>query len=69
MHLRIALLALPLALLSGCSLFYDIGQQRALESCDRAASAQDRTACRKANGKSYDDYEAQRKRLKEGQPG
>jgi hypothetical protein len=55
--------------LAGCSLLYDIGQAHALESCDRASSAQDRTACRKANSQNYDDYEAHRKRMKEGQPG
>lgn len=55
--------------LSGCGLLYDIGQQQALENCDRTGSAQDRQACRKANSQSYEDYEAQRKRLKEGKPG
>ncbi|MFG6469243.1 hypothetical protein [Roseateles sp. BYS87W] len=63
------LLLLAAAGLSGCGLLYDIAQDRALDSCDRAYSAQDRTACRKANSQSYEDYEAQRKRLKEGKPG
>lgn len=52
--------------LTGCSLLYDIGRQHALENCDRAGSPQDRSACRKANSESYDDYEARRKRLQEG---
>ncbi|RTL42859.1 MAG: hypothetical protein EKK53_11215 [Burkholderiales bacterium] len=52
--------------LSGCGLLYDIGQQRALESCDRAYSAQDRQACRKANSQSYEDYEKRRQAAKEG---
>ncbi len=65
---RPLLLLIAAAGLSGCSLLYDIGQDRALESCDRAYSAQDRQACRKANSQSYEDYEAQRKRLKAGEP-
>ena len=54
--------------LTGCGLFYDIAQEKARENCDRAYSAQDRQSCRKANSESYEDYEARRKRLKEGQP-
>ncbi|OWR04708.1 hypothetical protein CDO81_09025 [Roseateles puraquae] len=68
--MRAAMTAMAATLcLSGCGLLYDIGQQHAFDQCDRASSPQDRTACRKANGQSYDDYEAQRKRLKEGKPG
>jgi hypothetical protein len=68
--MRTALIAIATALmLAGCGLLYDIGQQHALEQCDRAATAQDRSACRKANSQSHEDYEAQRKRLKEGKPG
>jgi hypothetical protein len=52
--------------LTGCSLLYDIGQQHALDNCDRATSPQDRAACRKANSESYNDYEVRRKRLQEG---
>ncbi|WP_394407612.1 hypothetical protein [Roseateles sp. BYS78W] len=52
--------------LSGCSLLYDIGQERALDQCDRATSPQDRTACRKANSESYEDYEKRRQAAKEG---
>lgn len=66
--MRTALAALAVALaLTGCSLLYDIGQQQALENCDRANTPQDRTACRRANSESYDDYEARRKRLQQGQ--
>jgi len=52
--------------LSGCSLLYDIGQERALDQCNRATSPQDRTACRKANSESYEDYEKRRQAAKEG---
>ena len=68
MRAALALIAATLGL-SGCGLLYDIGQDKALENCDRALNAQDRQACRKANSQSYEDYEAQRKRLKEGKPG
>jgi len=65
--MRAALLTLIAATsLSGCSLLYDIGQQQALESCDRAATSQDRSACRKANSQSYEDYEKRRQAAKEG---
>ena len=47
-------------------LLYDIGQERALDQCDRATSPQDRTACRKANSESYEDYEKRRQAAKEG---
>jgi hypothetical protein len=68
-EIRTALIAIAAALpLAGCGLLYDIAQDRALDNCDRASSPQDRTACRKANSQSYEDYEARRKRLKQGQP-
>lgn len=66
--MRTALAALAAAsALTGCGLLYDIGQQQALENCDRTNTPQDRTACRRANSESYDDYEARRKRLQQGQ--
>ena len=65
--MKTAVLSLLAAVgLSGCSLLYDIAQDRALDNCDRAYSAQDRTACRKANSQSYDDYEKRRQAAKEG---
>ena len=67
--MRGLLLLITAVALSGCSFLYDIGQQHALDQCDRATSPQDRTACRRANSQSYEDYEAQRQRLKEGTPG
>ena len=60
------LLLLAAAGLSGCSLLYDIAQDRALDQCDRAYSPQDRTACRKANSQTYEDYEKRRQSAKEG---
>lgn len=65
--MRTALVALAATLaLSGCGLLYDIGQQQALDNCDRAYSPQDRTACRKANSETYDDYEKRRQAAKAG---
>lgn len=65
--MRAALIAFTAAAtLSGCSLLYDIGQQHALEQCDRAATSQDRSACRKANSQPYEDYEKQRQAAKAG---
>lgn len=65
--MRNRLLLIAAMALSGCSLLYDIGQQQALDQCDRAYSAADRTACRRANSENYDEYEARRKRLQQGQ--
>lgn len=65
--MRTALIGIAAALpLAGCSLLYDIAQDRALDNCERAYSAQDRTACRKANSQTYDDYEKRRQAAKEG---
>ena len=65
--MRTALAVIAAALgLSGCGLLYDIGQQHALDQCDRASSPQDRTACRKANSQTYEDYEKQRQAAKAG---
>ena len=65
MRTALAVITASLAL-SGCGLLYDIGQQHALEQCDRAATPQDRSACRKANSQPYDDYEKRRQAAKEG---
>jgi hypothetical protein len=54
------------ASLSGCSLLYDIGQEHALENCDRATGPQERQSCRRANSVSYDDYEKRRQAAKDG---
>lgn len=66
--MRAALLILiAAASLSGCGLLYDLAQDRALDHCDRASSSpQDRTACRKANSQTYEDYEKRRQAAKEG---
>ena len=65
--MRTLLLSLMAAAgLSGCSLLYDIGQEHALDQCNRAISPQDRTACRRANSESYEDYEKRRQAAKEG---
>ncbi|HEV6964718.1 hypothetical protein [Roseateles sp.] len=65
--MRAAVLTLITAAgLSGCGLLYDIGQDKALQNCERAYSAADRQACRKANSQSYEDYEKRRQAAKEG---
>lgn len=67
-QLRLLLLALPLALCTGCSVLYDYAQDHAQAQCaSNNGNPQDRRACEKRNAPSYDDYEARRKRLKEGQ--
>ena len=54
--------------LSGCSVLYDYAQDHAQAQCaSNHSNPQDRRACEKRNAPSYDDYEARRKRLKEGQ--
>lgn len=64
---RLLLLALPLILCTGCGTVYDYVQDVAQAQCaSNSSNAQDRRACEKRNAPSYDDYEARRKRLKEG---
>ncbi len=54
----------------GCAVIYDYAQDVAQAQCASSNSnPQDRRACEKRNAPAYDDYEARRKRLKEGQPG
>jgi hypothetical protein len=66
-NLRLLLLALPLALCTGCGTLYEYVQDHAQAQCaSNNGNAQDRRACEKRNAPSYDDYEARRKRLKEG---
>lgn len=65
---RLLLLTLPLVLATGCSTVYDYVQELAQAQCASGNSnPQDRRACEKRNAPNYDDYEARRKRLKEGQ--
>lgn len=65
---RLLLSALLLVLTSGCSTVYDYVQDVAQAQCASGNSnPQDRRACEKRNAPSYNDYEARRKRLKEGQ--
>ena len=55
--------------LSGCAFVYDQVQNIAQANCANNGDAQAQRACEKRNAPSYDDYEARRKRLKEGKPG
>lgn len=66
--LRLLTLALLPMLGAGCSTVYDIVQDRVLAQCaSNNDNPQDRRACEKRNAPAYNDYEARRKRLKEGQ--
>ncbi|MCY4745197.1 hypothetical protein NYO99_09460 [Pelomonas sp. UHG3] len=68
--MKYALLILASLALSGCAVVYDYAQEVAQSQCASSNSnPQDRRACEKRNAPAYDDYEARRKRLKEGQPG
>ncbi len=68
--MKLALALLAALSLSGCAIVYDYAQEVAQAQCASSNSnPQDRRACEKRDAPSYDDYEARRKRLKEGQPG
>lgn len=61
---RLLLMMLPLVLATGC----DYVQDQAQAQCaSNNSNPQDRRACEKRNAPNYDDYEARRKRLKQGQ--
>jgi starvation-inducible outer membrane lipoprotein len=59
------LLAAALAL-SGCAFVYDQVQDHAQARCANLGNAQEQRACEKRNAPAYDDYEARRLRLQEG---
>ncbi|KQV86145.1 MULTISPECIES: hypothetical protein [unclassified Roseateles] len=61
-----ALLLIAVLALSGCAFVYDQVQDIAQTQCAGNGNAQDRRACEKRNAPAYDDYEARRKRLQEG---
>jgi hypothetical protein len=68
--MRSTALLISLLALSGCAVVYDYVQDVAQTQCASTNNnPQDRRACEKRNAPAYDDYEARRKRLKEGQPG
>ena len=58
----------PLAALSlsGCAFVYDQVQSVAQSQCANLSNAQEQRACEKRNAPDYDQYEARRKRLQEG---
>ncbi|MFG6430909.1 hypothetical protein [Roseateles sp. LYH14W] len=64
-----ALLLIAVLALSGCAFVYDQVQDIAQAKCANLGNAQEQRACEKRNAPAYDDYEARRKRLKEGKPG
>jgi hypothetical protein len=68
--MRAALLLIPTLALSGCAFVYDQVQDIAQTQCaSNNGNAQDRRACEKRNAPAYDDYEARRKRMQQGQSG
>jgi hypothetical protein len=68
--MKLAALLIPLLALSGCAVVYDYVQDVAQSQCaSNNSTPQDRRACEKRDAPAYDDYEARRKRLKEGKPG
>ncbi len=62
---HVLLLAAALSL-SGCAFVYDQVQSVAQVNCANLGDAQSQRACEKRNAPSYDDYEARRKRLQQG---
>ncbi len=51
---------------SGCSVIYDINQDRVAEYCESLLNQADRVACKQRNRTSYEDYEKERKKVKNG---
>jgi hypothetical protein len=64
--MKTALLLSTLLLLSGCAFLYDQVQDYAQTQCANISDSQAQRACEKRNAPAYDEYEARRKRLKEG---
>jgi hypothetical protein len=62
-HVLLLIAALPL---SGCAFVYDQVQSVAQANCANLGDAQSQRACEKRNAPAYDEYEARRKRLQEG---
>lgn len=68
--MKTVLLLIATLALSGCAFVYDQVQDIAQTQCaSNGSNAQDRRACEKRNAPVYDDYEARRKRMQQGQPG
>ena len=64
--MKAALLLIATLALSGCAFVYDQVQDIAQTRCASNGNAQDRRACERSNAPAYDEYEARRKRLQEG---
>lgn len=64
--MKYALLLIAVFALSGCAFVYDQVQDIAQANCANLSNAQDQRACEKRNAPAYDDYEARRKRLQQG---
>ncbi len=61
-----ALLLVAVLSLSGCAYVYDQVQAGAQGQCANLSNAQEQRACERRNAPDYDQYEARRKRLQEG---
>ncbi|WP_317204096.1 hypothetical protein [Janthinobacterium sp.] len=67
MKTSIKLLIFPVVMAnSGCSVVYDINQDRVAEYCNSLNNVDDRNACRQRNRTSYEEYERERKKLLNG---
>lgn len=64
--MRQALLLIAALALSGCAFVYDQVQDIAQTKCANLGNAQDQRSCERRNAPAYDDYEARRKRLQDG---
>jgi hypothetical protein len=51
---------------SGCSVLYDINQDRVGQYCDSLLNEADRYSCKQRNRTSYEDYERDRQKVKNG---
>lgn len=53
------------ALLSGCSVGYDILQDRSRDACDKIMDYSERKACLQRNSETYEQYEKKRQKLQD----
>ena len=51
---------------SGCSVLYDINQDRVAQYCNSLLNEADRYSCKQRNRTSYEDYERDRQKVKSG---
>lgn len=56
------LLAISAGLLSGCGVLYDIGQDKAIDQCNKMTDFVERQACLKRSKMSLEEYDKQREK-------